>query len=78
MYSGWLDKLGFVQGVGPASELHPRTTLGSASYDTDGLRAVFFFATRPLSLSDVEILDWVPYLESRDIARPREAGEAHH
>jgi hypothetical protein len=29
------------------------------------LRAVLFFATRPLSLSDVEFLDWVPYLDRR-------------
>jgi len=77
MYSGGLDKLGFAHGVGPAPETHRRTTLGGASYYTDGLRAVFFFATRPLSLSDVEILDWVPYLEQNDAIRPGEVGDAH-
>ena len=46
MYSGGLEKLGFAHGPG-------------ASERGDGLRAVLFFATRPLSLSDVEILDWV-------------------
>jgi hypothetical protein len=50
MYSGGLDKLGFVQ-----SE--------RATKRGDGLRAVLFFATRPLSLDDVEILEWVPFLE---------------
>jgi hypothetical protein len=49
MYSGGLDKLGFLHG-------------GQASGRGDGLRAVMFFATRPLSLSEVEILEWVPYL----------------
>jgi len=38
--------------------------LGGARYQTDGLRAVLFLATRPLSLSDVELLDWAPYLEA--------------
>jgi LssY C-terminus len=47
MYSGGLDKLGFARGAG-------------AGEHRDGLRAVMFFAIRPLSLSDVEILEWVP------------------
>jgi hypothetical protein len=62
MYSGGLDKLGFVNGVGAAPPTHPRTTLDGSTYYTDGLRAVVFFATRPRSISDVEFLDWVPYL----------------
>jgi hypothetical protein len=52
MYSGGLYKLGFLHG-------------GQASGHGDGLRAVMFFATRPLSLSEVEILEWVPYLSGR-------------
>lgn len=74
MYSGGLDKLGFVNGVGEATKTHPRTTLDNATYYTDGLRAVMFFATRPLSFSDVQILDWVPYLEQRE--ERREMGDA--
>ena len=58
MYSGGLDKLGFARGVGPASPTQPRVTLSGARYFTDGLRATLFFAIRPLSLSDVEFLDW--------------------
>ncbi|MGF6597270.1 hypothetical protein P3T23_001987 [Paraburkholderia sp. GAS448] len=76
MYSGGLDKLGFVHGVGPAPQAHPRTTLNGAHYYTDGLRAVMFFATRPLSFSNVEILDWVPYLEGREPAVREENGDA--
>ncbi|MBF6991991.1 LssY C-terminal domain-containing protein [Cupriavidus sp. IK-TO18] len=66
MYSGGLEQLGFVHGVGAASQQHPRPTMGGATYRTDGLRAVLFFATRPLSLSDVQFLDWEPYLEQRE------------
>ena len=59
VYSGGLGQLGFVGGVGTVPE-----TVGSNSpYHTDGLRAVLFFVTRPLAISDIEILDWVPLLQ---------------
>jgi hypothetical protein len=69
MYSGGLEKIGFVTGVGQAPVTRPRHTFSDAHYFTDGLRAVLFFATRPLTLKDVEFLHWVPYLE------PSEPGE---
>ncbi|MFC4345940.1 LssY C-terminal domain-containing protein [Cupriavidus numazuensis] len=62
MYSEGMEKLGFIGGVGHAPRAQVRTALDGAYYFTDGLRAVMFFATRPLSLSDLEILDWVPYV----------------
>ncbi|MGF6484449.1 hypothetical protein QFZ91_006676 [Paraburkholderia sp. JPY419] len=76
MYSGGLDKLGFANGVGEASPAHPRTTLDGATYYTDGLRAVVFFTTRPHSLSDVDFLDWVPYLDRRDNLQSGATGDA--
>ena len=76
MYSGGLEKIGFVTGVGEAPETQPRTTLDGARYHTDGLRAVMFLATRPLSLKDVEFLRWVPYLERRDAGAREEEGDA--
>ncbi len=76
MYSGGLEKLGFVTGVGEAAEASPRSAFDGARYHTDGLRAVLFFATRPLSLSDVEILDWVPYLERREAAAQGQSNDA--
>jgi len=60
LYSGGLAKLGFVGGVGAATVTQPRDSLAGTKYYTDGLRAVMFFATRPLALSDVQILDWTP------------------
>jgi hypothetical protein len=35
-----------------------------------------FFATRPLSFSDVQLIDWVPYLEQREAIQRRETGDA--
>ena len=40
MYSGSLERLGFVTGVGETSETQPRSGLHRARYYTDGLRAV--------------------------------------
>lgn len=59
MYSGGLATLGFVTGVGAASAEQPTESLGGATYYTDGARAVMFFTTRPRTLSDLEILDWI-------------------
>ncbi|MFP3647698.1 hypothetical protein [Paraburkholderia sp. SIMBA_054] len=44
------------------------------TYCTDGLRAVMFFATRPLSFTSVQILDWVPYLQQRESAARKQSG----
>ncbi|HEY5780955.1 MAG TPA: LssY C-terminal domain-containing protein [Lysobacter sp.] len=77
MYSGGLEKLGFVTGVGEATEQSPRGAFEGARYYTDGLRAVMYFATRPLSLSDVEILDWVPFLEQREAAARGRGSDEH-
>ena len=66
LYSGGVEKLAFVGGVGATEPGMSRSSLGDASYQTDGLRAVVFIATRPLSLSDVELLDWHPLLKLRE------------
>lgn len=42
------------------------STNSDIHYYTDGLRAVLFFVTRPLALSDIIILDWVPLLQQRE------------
>ena len=67
MYSGGLDKLAFVSGVGAVPQAQPRATAGRGSYYTDGRRAVLFFATRPLAFSDVQVLDWEPVLEEKTL-----------
>ena len=63
LYSGGLEKLGFVEGENPVTAEQQFNHPKEFAYHSDGLRAVLFIITRPLSLSDVEILDWVPALE---------------
>jgi hypothetical protein len=60
MYSGGLEKLAFVSGVGAVPAAQPRQIPGAGSYFTDGKRVVLFLGTRPLTFSDVEVLDWEP------------------
>jgi hypothetical protein len=65
MYSGGLEKLAFVSGTGAVPVDHPRHLAGGESYYTDGRRAVLFLGTRPLTISDVEVLDWEPLSSER-------------
>jgi hypothetical protein len=65
LYSGGLQKLAFVTGAGTTRPGEPGDSPGSHRYHSDGLRAVLFLITRPLSLSDLEMLDWHPYLDQR-------------
>jgi hypothetical protein len=77
LYSSGLDKIAFVTGVGATEPGETRTSLGGADYHTDGLRLVMFLVTRPLSLSDLEVLDWYPLLKLYEIeaARVHDNGE---
>lgn len=67
IYSGGLAKLGFVEPrEATLPPVEPADASATTRYQTDGLRAVMFFDSRPLSMSDIEILDWVPALELRE------------
>ena len=66
MYSGGLAQLGFVGGVGAVPGTPADNPDNDTRYHTDGLRAVLFFVTRPLAISDIETLDWVPFLQQRE------------
>jgi hypothetical protein len=72
MYSSGLQKIAFVSGVGATEPGESRSSLGGARYQTDGLRTVLFFITRPLSLSEIEILNWHPALKLREIEAIKE------
>ncbi len=78
MYSGGLEKLAFVSGVGAVPAGHPRTTAGGESYFTDGRRVALFLGTRPLTISDVELLDWEPisYERAAEVAPRKEFHDA--
>jgi hypothetical protein len=74
MYSGGLEKLAFVSGIGAVPADHPRILAGGESYYTDGRRVALFLGTRPLTISDVELLDWEPlsYERAAEITPQRE------
>jgi hypothetical protein len=58
LLSGFVEKYGYVDGVGAASSSAPRLNLTGDPYYTDGLRAVIFLTNRPTPLENVEILQW--------------------
>jgi hypothetical protein len=62
MYSGGLEKLAFVSGVGAVTADQPRSLPGGGRYFTDGRRVALFLSTRPRTFADVEILQWEPIL----------------
>jgi hypothetical protein len=72
VYSSGLQKIAFVSGVGATEPNESRDSLGGGNYQTDGLRTVLFFVTRPQFLSDIEILNWHSYLKLREIEAVKE------
>lgn len=56
--SGFVERYGYLKGVGAASEQAPRTNLTGDPYYTDGLRAIIFLANQPSVLESVERLPW--------------------
>lgn len=71
IYSGGLASLGFVSGSGTDMAAQSHESNASSDYHTDSLRAVMFFTARPRSLSDFEILDWIPAIEHREAEAAR-------
>ncbi len=57
-YSGGLAKFGYAEGVGAAPIDEPRGNLTGDPYFTDGLRAVLWLTSEPISFSDVESEEW--------------------
>lgn len=64
IYSGGLAQLGFVSAGRNVAE---QQSLESPIH-TDGVRAVLVMSVRPRSMSEIEILDWLPVLEQRERA----------
>jgi hypothetical protein len=56
--SGFVERYGYVDGVGAAPTSHPRKNLTGDTYYTDGLRAVVFLSNRAISLGDINTLPW--------------------
>ncbi len=58
LMSGFVERYGFVAGVGAAPPSAPRTNLTGDPYYTDGLRAVVFLSNQTRSLEDIDRLPW--------------------
>jgi len=58
LLSGFVERYGFVTGVGAAPPSAPRTNLTGDPYYSDGLRAVIFLSNQPRSLGDIDSLPW--------------------
>ena len=56
--SGFVERYGYIDGVGAASASEPRKNLTGDPYYTDGLRAVVFLSNQTTSIPDVERLPW--------------------
>jgi LssY C-terminus len=56
--SGFVERYGYVDGVGAAPASAPRTNLTGDPYYTDGLRAVVFLSNQTTPLGDIERLPW--------------------
>jgi hypothetical protein len=72
MYSGGLEKLALVSGVGAVAADQPRKLADGDSYFTDGRRVALFLGTRPLTISDVEVLEWEPVSYEDAATAPRQ------
>jgi len=58
LMSGFVERYGYVEGVGAAPTSAPRANLTGDPYYTDGLRAVIFLSDQTTSLENVERLPW--------------------
>jgi hypothetical protein len=58
LMSGFVERYGYVDGVGAAPESAPRANLTGDPYYTDGLRAVVFLSNQTTPLENVDRLPW--------------------
>ena len=58
LFSQILAKVGFVKGVGRATPYRPRQNLTGDPYFTDGLRVVLILDKGPISMNQIEGIDW--------------------
>jgi hypothetical protein len=58
LMSGFVERYGFVGGVGAAQISDPRANLTGDPYYTDGLRVVVFLSNQTKQLNEIERLPW--------------------
>jgi len=68
LLSGFVERYGYVDGVGAAPASAPRTNLTGDPYYTDGLRVVIFLSNETTALGNIERLPWNVPLAPREKA----------
>ncbi len=58
LLTGFVDRFGYVKGVGDSTPAHARSNLTDDPYYTDGLRLVVFLGPDPHPPLEVQLLDW--------------------
>jgi hypothetical protein len=58
MASEYLYGLAYARGAVKASREHPATNLTGDPYFSDGLRAVMLLSSKPVSESQIDLLNW--------------------
>jgi len=58
LFSQTIARAGFVKGVGRATPSRPRENLTGDPYFTDGLRVVLFIDPGPISMNQIQAIDW--------------------
>jgi hypothetical protein len=58
LLTGFVDRFGYVKGMGESTLASPHTNLTDDPYYTDGLRVVVFLGPEPHSPLQVQSLDW--------------------
>ena len=69
LMSGFVERYGFITGVGAAPPSAPRTNLTGDPYYTDGLRVVVFLSNQTRSLGNIDRLPWETPLPLRAVGR---------
>jgi hypothetical protein len=58
LLTGFVDRFGYVTGVGESTPDHARVNLTDDPYYTDGLRLVIFLGSEPHTPAQIQPLDW--------------------
>ena len=66
LMSGFVERYGYVEGVGNAPASAPRPNLTGDPYYTDGLRAVIFLSDQAIAPEKVERLPWEVPQQARE------------
>lgn len=71
VFSQAVKKVGYVEGVGIATQDNPHRNFMNQPYWTDGKRAVFLFGSEPTSLAELDFFSWA-WIDDEEAVNLRE------